>query len=56
MALIFRAYPLGFVHVSDHARQQLDDGLPERSCGKTLAVAASPVTESWALRAGMKVL
>lgn len=47
---------LGFVHVSDHARQQLDDGLPKRSCGNGFARAAAPLTESCALRAGRKVL
>src|SRR5258707_14424418 len=48
--------PLGFVQLSDHARQQLDEGLPKRSCANTLPREASPFTESCALRAGMKVL
>jgi hypothetical protein len=54
-SFIFR-YPLGFVQVSDHARQQLEEGLPKRSCGNTAEAAARPLTESWALRAGTKVL
>jgi hypothetical protein len=47
---------LGFVQVSDQARQQLVAGLPKRSCAKTLAPAALPLTQSWALRAGRNVL
>ena len=49
-----RAYPLGFVHVSDRAMQQLDAGLPKRSCMNTFAVTASPLIDSWAPRAGRK--
>jgi len=51
-----RAHPLGRVQVSDHARQQLDPGLPKRSCGNTFAEATLLFTESCALRAGRKVL
>ena len=50
-----RIYALGRVQDSDHARQQLDAGLPNRSCMKTFAVAALPLTESCALRAGRNV-
>ncbi len=51
-----RIYVFGLVQVSDHARQQLDAGLPKRSCENTFALAALPLTESCALRAGRKVL
>ena len=40
----------------DHATQQLDPGLPKRSCRNTFAVAALPLTVSCALRAGRNVL
>ena len=49
-------YAAGRVQDSDQARQQLDEGLPNRSCRKTFAVAASPFTASCAPRAGRKVL
>ena len=50
------AQPAGRVQVSDHARQQLDAGLPKRSSRNTCAVAASPFTASCAPRAGTNVL
>ncbi len=46
----------GPIHVSDHASTQLDPGLPNRSCRKTFAPAASPLTASCAPRAGRNVL
>jgi len=42
-------HAFGRVQDSDHARQQLDAGFPKRSCRKTFAVAALPLTESCAL-------
>src|SRR3954470_20603051 len=55
-ALRVPAHPRGLVQLSDHARQQLEDGLPKRSCAKTFPRDASPFTDICALRAGMKVL
>lgn len=46
----------GRTQLSDHARQQLEAGLPKRSIRNTFALAAAPFTESCALRAGTKVL
>ena len=56
---IFPAVPPYFggrTQLSDHARQQLEAGLPKRSIRNTFALAAAPFTESCALRAGTKVL
>src|SRR3954470_4634965 len=55
-ALRVPGHPRGLVQLSDQARQQLDDGLPKRSCAKTFPRDASPFTDICALRAGMKVL
>jgi hypothetical protein len=41
----------GLVQLSDHARQQLEAGLPKRSIRNTFPLATSPFTESCALRA-----
>ena len=38
---------MGLVQLSDHARQQLEDGLPKRSCANTLAREVSPLTEEY---------
>jgi len=46
----------GLVQLSDHARQQLEAGLPKRSIRNTFPVPALPFTVSCALLAGRKVL
>src|SRR5260221_14551893 len=46
----------GRVQLSDHARQELEEGLPKRSIRNTWPSAALPLTVSCALRAGREGL